>query len=133
MRADAESNQVVLGEDGKAMKKGNFYTTYEGFDKMNPTARVLARTEISISDNYGNSLGVVLSTKNSDASKAIDNGVYSRSLTQMKRLSAKNYIENGYADLAAEMINPIDGKALWNCNIDEVWAFVLAASEAAAQ
>ena len=128
MRADEESNHLVLGEDGKAMKKGNFYTTYEGFDAMNPTARVLARTEISLCDNYGNSLDIVLGTQNTDASKAIDNGVYSRSLTQMKRLTAKALIEGDHAALAAEMITPIEGKALWNCNIDEVWAFVLAAS-----
>ena len=30
-----------------------------------------------------------------------------------------------YAAVAAEMITPVTGKALWNCNIDEVWAFVL--------
>jgi len=132
MRADEETNRVVVDAEGNVMRKGNFYTTYEGFDAMTPTARVLARTEIYLTDNYGNTLNIVLKTGNTDASKAIDNGVYSRSLTQMKRLAAKALIEGDYADLAAEMITPIAGKALWNCNIDEVWAFVLAANEAAA-
>ncbi|MBR3593940.1 MAG: hypothetical protein IKL44_04610, partial [Clostridia bacterium] len=77
-----------------------------------------------------NSLGIVLGTQNTDADKAIDKGVYSRSLTQMKRLTAKAYISASeeYANLAAEMITPVAGKALWNCNIEEVWAFVLAAA-----
>ncbi|MBR3593939.1 MAG: hypothetical protein IKL44_04605 [Clostridia bacterium] len=132
MRADEES-RVLLGQDGKVMRSGNFYTTYEGFANMNPTARVLARTEITLSDNYGNSLGIVLGTNNTDADKAIDKGVYSRSLTQMKRLTAKALIEGDYADLAAEMITPVAGKALWNCNIDEVWAFVLEADKRSKQ
>jgi hypothetical protein len=129
MRAD-ENSRVLLGEDGGVMRSGNFYTTYEGFANMTPTARVLARTEITLCDNYGNSLGIVLGTNNTDSAKAIDNGVYSRSLTQLKRLTAKALIEAGFANLAAEMITPIAGKALYNCDIDEVWAFVLAASAA---
>ena len=109
------------------MRTGYLYTKYEGFDSMTATAKVRARTEINISDNYGNSLGITLGTNNNDASKAIENGVYNRSLTQMKRLAAKAYIENypEYAAVAADMITPVTGKALWNCNIDEVWAFVL--------
>jgi len=125
MRAD-ETSRVLLNDNGEVMRSGNFYTTYEGFASMNSTARVLARTEIHISDNYGNSLGITVGTNNTDADKAIDKGVYSRSLTQMKRLAAKALIEGEYAALAAEMITPIDGKALWNCNIEEVWSFVLA-------
>ncbi len=128
-RADETTDYVLKNTEGEVMRNGNLYTTYEGFDAITPTARILARTEISISDNYGNSLGIVLGTNNTDETKAIDNGVYSRSLTQMKRLAAKALIENGYADLAAEMITPVGGNALYNCNIDEVWAFVLAANK----
>ncbi len=129
MRAD-ENSRVLLGSEGEVMRSGNFYTTYEGFASMEPTARVLARTEITICDNYGNSLGIVLGTNNTDAAKAIDNGVYSRSLTQMKRLTAKAMItaSDDYAALAASMITPVAGKDLWNCDIEEVWAFVLAAN-----
>jgi len=128
MRADETTNHVIVNDNGEVMRSGNFYTTYEGFASMTPTARVLARTEIQISDNYGNSLGITLGTNNTDADKAIDNGVYSRSLTQMKRLTAKALITASaeYEAIAAEMITPIDGKALWNCNIEEVWNFVLA-------
>ncbi len=131
MRADEESNFVIQNADGDVMKNGRIYTTYEGFDAVTPTARVLARTDIELCDNYGNGLNIILGTNNTDADKAIDNGVYSRSLTQIKRLAAKAYIE-GDADAAAlaeTMIDPVEGKALWNCNIDQVWAFVVAASE----
>lgn len=131
MRADEETNHLIKDADGNVVKSGNFYTTYEGFDALTPTARILARTEIELTDNFGNPLNVILSTNNTDADKAIENGVYSRSLTQIKRLAAKAFIE-GDADAAAlaeTMIDPVDSRALWNCDIDQVWAFVLAANE----
>ena len=135
LRADASTSHVVQNNDGTVMRNGRLYTKYEGFASMTATARVLARTEIHLADNYGNSLGIVLGTNNTDASKAIENGVYSRSLTQMKRLAAKAYIEGSAeaAALAADMITPVAGKALWNCNIDEVWAFVLKVNETPAE
>ena len=128
MRADEESGHVVRDENGNVVKEGNFYTTYKGLDAITPTARVLARTEIHISDNYGNSLDIVLGTKNTDGS--IVNGVYSRSLNQIKRIAAKDLIEGNaeMAALAETMITAIEGKALWNCDIAEVWAFVLKAN-----
>ena len=108
-----------------AFRSGDVYATFKGADQANQKTKYSVRTVIDISDAYGNELGFSVATNNDGS--ATENGVYSRSLNQIKRLLAKNLMEASAqnAHLAESMIEYNDSTKLYNGPIEQVWAFIL--------
>ena len=106
-------------------RNGDIYATFKGADTANPTIKYSVRTVLSISDAYGNDLGFTIATNNDGL--ATENGVYSRSLNQIKRLLAKNLMEVSAQNalLAQNMINYSNPNKLYNGPIEQVWAFIV--------
>ena len=113
----------------EAFRSGDLYSSFTGADTALQTKKYSVRTVIGISDAYGNDLSITLSTNNN--ADGIENGVYSRSLNQVKRLLAKNLINSkpAFKTLAEKTINYADKNKLYNGPIDEVWDFIIACSE----
>lgn len=117
----------MITDDDVPFRNGDLYSAFVGASKVTQTNKYSARSVITLTDASGNNLGITLATQNTVADSKIENGVYTRSINQVKRLNAKNAIDNGYAELAAQMITEIPGKALFNGAIAQVWEFVKAA------
>lgn len=125
--ASVSATGEVLTENGKTFRTGEVYATFSGASKVTQTNNYSARSEVELTDNYGNSLGITLATGNTNADSSVTNGVHTRSIQQLKRVLAKSYINNGYSALAAEKITTYtDSTKLYNGDIAQVWDFVCA-------
>lgn len=128
--ASVSATDKVLTESGKTFRTGEVYATFSGASKVTQTNKYSARSEVELTDNYGNSLGITLSTGNTNEGLSVTNGVHTRSIQQLKRVLAKSYIakDDSYAKLAADKITTYpEGGKLYNGNIEQVWNFVRAA------
>ena len=112
----------------EVFRNGDIYAVFSGADEVNGKVKFSVRTVIDLTDAYGNSLSLSVSSNNNG--NGTQNGVYSRSVNQVKRLLAKALIESSaeHAKLAADMITYDDATKLYNGPIEQVWDFVVTAS-----
>ena len=81
----------------EAFTSGDFYTTFTGASTTAQKVAFAVRSEITLTDCYGNDLGITLSTD-----------VYSRSINQIKRLLAKSL------GATADVYNNADVAVAWD-------------------
>ncbi len=117
----------IITEKEKAFTNGTLYAKFVGAQSVVQTRYYSVRSEITITDRYGNALGITLSTSDGDAADtaSIKDGVYKRSVTQIKRLMAKKLINDLGVIPTDEQIPQVENYDKWNCDIDDVWNFVL--------
>ncbi len=127
----AAATGEVLTENGKTFRTGSVFATFNGASTVTQTNNYSARSEVELTDVYGNSLGVTLATGNTITGDTnVTNGIHKRSIQQLKRVLAKQYIAKGgdYAAKANQLITTYtDSNKLYNGDITQVWDFVRAA------
>ena len=117
----------IITENNKAFTKGRLYAKFNGARNAVQTRYFSVRSEIAVTDRFGNNLGITLSTSdnNSADTASVTNGVYKRSITQIKRLMAKKLINDLGVVPTDEQIPQVGSYDKWNCDIEDVWNFVL--------
>ena len=106
-------------------RSGDVYATFKGANEAKPTIKYAVRSVIELTDCYGNPLNISVATNNTDGTA--QNGIYSRSINQIKRLLARDlmYLSSENAYLAKKMISYSDSPKLYNGPIEQVWAFIV--------
>ncbi len=119
--AEGDVIKHTVGEVETSFTSGKLYNTFRfNPDEFNKTVKYAVRSEIALTDSYGNDLGMTISTNNGE------NGLYNRPVNQVKRLMAKTLMtDKGIMALDIE-VPPVDGRSKWNsADIASVWNFVL--------
>ena len=119
----------LRNNEGLYFDAKQFYATFRGTDTFNPSVKLSARSYCIVSDIHGKYEWTFHSENNNEASK-ITNGVYDRSITQIRRLLALqmindfagNYPDDFYSDDDVSATDNVASSA--SVSSAEAWNFV---------
>ncbi len=123
------SHAGVSNTSGLNFTEDSFYAVFRNTSSINPSAKLSARSYCKITDRHGR-YEWTLYSENENSSVAITNGVYNRSVNQVKRLLAHSIISRLEGNYPSDFFSDYDVtettnvKSSASVSVDKVWNFV---------